>query len=123
MTSPQRSSFHLVTLGFTQEEIGRSSFSVPVFNQEALSHARNVTANSSEGVVLLVCFILLCFCLREPITMEWHTQGPLVLKVLGLFSLLWLRSQVNIHTLKTLHPAAPEPIISPESYNPKIKVL
>lgn len=55
--------------------------------------------------------------------MEWHTQGPLVLKVLGLFSPLWLRSQVNIHTLKTLHPDAPEPIISPESYNPKIKVL
>lgn len=45
ITSPQRSSFHLITLGVTQEEIGRSSFPVPVFNQEALSHARHVTAD------------------------------------------------------------------------------
>lgn len=45
----------------------------------AVCYARNVTCNSSEGIVLLLCFILLCFCLREPIKMEWQTQSPLVL--------------------------------------------
>lgn len=62
----------------------------------------NVTANSSEGSVVLVCFILFCFFPREPITVEWHTQGPLVLYVLGQFSPRRLRTfRSTFRRLKT----------------------